>query len=213
MLLPLLLVIAEVTRKRLLAPRALRRVGDGGPGADALVHAGVLEEQCEGAVAAHGVSRDGDAAGVELLEVLKDELGQLGGEVRLHLVVLLPGVADGVNVKGRGAAKVVAVVLAGQVGAAGRGVREQQGEAQRRGVRVQEALFRHVLGRAGQAGEVDEQGSGLGGGGARRDEEVEVHGRASRGGLVGELEEAAAKGGDGAVGGEGHCGWMESLWD
>lgn len=76
---------------------------------------------------------------------------------------------------------------------------------------VQEALFGDVVGGAGQAGEVDEQRRGLRFGDAGGQEEGEVHGAAGDGGLVGELEEAAAKGGDGGVGGDARHGVLEGL--
>lgn len=206
MLLPRLPIVPQVAAKRLLPPGTLGRVRDGRPGADTLVRARVLEVEGQRAVAAHGVARDGDVLAVELGEGAEDEVRQLLGEVRLHLVVRLPGVLGGVNVKGRGAAKVVGVVLAGQVRAAGARVREQQSEAEGRGVRVEEALLGDIVGRAGEARQVDEHRGWLGGGGARREEEGEVHVGAGCGGLVGELEELAPEGGDGGIGGEGHDG-------
>lgn len=203
-LLPLVLVVAEVAGKGLGAPGAAAGVGDGRKGADRLVLAGVLEEEGEGAVAAHGVAGDGDARGVELGKGGEDVGGQLARDVRLHLVVGVVRRPDRVNVEGGGAAKVPGVVLAGQVEPARRRVRVQQGEAERRGVGLQEALVGHVVGRAGQAGEVEEHGRGGGGGGGGGDEEVEVHGRAGCGRLVGELEQAPAKDADGGVCCEGH---------
>ncbi len=203
-LLPRLLVIAQVAAKGLDAPGPLAGVADGRKGADRLVLAGVLEEEGEGAVAAHRVAGNGDARGVELLELGKDGGGQLLRDVRVHLVVGVVRRLDRVNVKGRGAAKVVAVVLAGQVEPARRRVREQQREAERRGVVLQEALFGRIVGRAGETGEVEQHGRGRGGRGGGRDEEVEVHRRAGRGGLVGELEKATTKDADGGVGRESH---------
>lgn len=204
MLLPLLLVVSQVPAKRLLAPGALGGVRDGRPGADALVGARVLEVERQGAVAAHGVTGDGDPLAVNLGELLEDEIGELLGEVRLHLVVLAPRVLGGVDVEGGGAAKVVGVVLARVIGAAGAGVGEEQGEAQGGGVGVQEALFCDIVGGAGKAGEVDEERRRLGGRSTGREEDVEVHGGAGGGGLVGELEELAPEGVDGRVCGECH---------
>lgn len=209
-LLPLLLVITQVSGEGLLTPGAVDGVGDGRERADTLEHAGVLEVQRQGAVAAHGVAADGDPRRVKLLECAEDEAGQLLGQVRLHLVVGAPGIARGVDVEAGGAAKVPAVVLAGQVEAARGRVRVQQGEAERRGVGVQETLVGDIVGRAGQAGEVDEERRGLGSRGGRRQVEGQVHGRAGGGGLVGELQESTAEAGDGGVGGEcgrhGDCG-------
>lgn len=163
MLLPLILVVSQVSSKGLLTPGALAGVADGRPGTDTLVLAGVLQEQRQGTMATHGMSRDGDPARIQLLEFSKDSLGQLLGQVRLHAVVLAPGVLGRVDVEARGAAKVPRLVLAGEVEPARGRVRVQQREAQRRRVRVQEALVGDVVGRARQAREVDEQGRGLGG--------------------------------------------------
>lgn len=162
MLCPLGLVVAQVPREGLLPPRALAGVADGRKGAHALVLAGVLEEEGEGAVAAHGVAGDGDALGVQLLEVGEEELRQLRGEVRLHAVVGVPGVLGCVDVEGRRAAKVVCVVLAGEVGAARGRVWVEEGEVERRGVSVEEALLGDIVRRARQAGEVDEEGGRFG---------------------------------------------------
>lgn len=212
-LLPLGLVVAEVAAEGLLAPGAAGGVADGGPGRDAPVGPRVLEVQRQRAVAAHGVARDGDAAHVELLELGGQQLGELVGEVGLHAVVVGVGGLDGVDVEGGGAAEVVGVVLAGEVGAARGGVGEGEGQPGGRGVRVQEALLRHVVGRAGQAGEVEQEGRRGGGGGGGREEDVEVHGRLGGGGLVRQLEELAAEGGDGGVCRECHfCVFLLSFF-
>lgn len=163
MLLPLLLVVSKIARECLLTPGTLGWVRDGGPGADTLVGARVLEVQSQGTVTAHGVARDGDAGRVKLLEVIKDELGELLAEIGLHVVVLAPGVLLGVDVEAGGATKVPRLVLAGEVEATGRRVGVEKGEAQRSGVGVEEALFRDIVGGAGEAGEVDEKRSWLGG--------------------------------------------------
>lgn len=201
-LLPLLPILTEIPRKRLLAPGTRRRVRNGRPRTDALILARVLEIQRQGAVSAHGVARNGHALRIQLLEVREDDVGQLVGDIRLHLVVLGPRLLRGVDVKGRAAAKVPGVVLARMVRAARRRVRVEQRELEGRGVGVQEALFGDVVRGAGQAGEVDEQRGRVGGGDAGGQEEGEVHGAAGGAGLVGELEEAAAKGVDGGVCGD-----------
>lgn len=202
MLLPLLPILTEIPRKGLLSPGTRRRVRNGRPRADALILARVLEIQRQGAMSAHRMARNGHALGIQLLKVRKDDIGQLVGNVRLHLVVLGPRLLRGVDVKGCAAAKVPGVVLARVVGAARRGVRVEQRELEGRGVGVEEALFGDVVRGAGQAGEVDEQRGRVGGGDAGGEEEGEVHGAAGGAGLVGELEEAAAKGVDGGVGGD-----------
>lgn len=160
---------------------------------------------------AHRVARNRHTLRIQLLKLRKDELGQLLGDVRLHLVVLRPRLLRGINVKGRSAAKVPGIVLARVIRAAGRRVGIQKRELEGRGVSVQEALFGDVVGGAGQAGEVDEQRRGLGLGDAGGQEEGEVHGAAGDGRLVGELEEAAAKGGDGGVGGDARHGVLGGL--
>lgn len=111
---------------------------------------------------AHGVAGNGHARGVQLLEVGEDEVGQLLCDVRLHLVVLGPRLLRGVDVEGRRAAKVPGVVLARVVRAARGRVRVEQRQLEGRGVGVEEALFGDVVRRAGQAGEVDEQGGRFG---------------------------------------------------
>lgn len=201
-LLPLLPILAEIPRKGLFSPGTRQRVRNGRPRADALVLARVLEIQRQGAVSAHGVARNGHAFGVQLLEVGEDDVGQLVGDVRLHLVVLGPRLLRGVDVKGRAAAKVPGVVLARVVRPARGRVRVEQRQLEGRGVGVEEALFGGVVRGAGQAGEVDEQRGRVGGGDAGGEEQREVHGAAGDARLVGELEEAAAKGVDGGVGGD-----------
>lgn len=153
MLLPLLLLVTQVSRKRLSAPRALARVRNGGKRAYRLVLAWVLQKQRQRPVAAHGVAGDGDARSIQLLESGKHQLGQLLGHVRVHLVVGIKGCLEGVNVKGRGAAKIPRVVLAVEVEPARRGVGEEQGQAERRGIGVEETLLAAIIGGAGEARE------------------------------------------------------------
>lgn len=201
---------AQVAGKGLLAPGAVDRVGDGREGGGAPVLARVLEVEGQGAVAAHGVAGDGDAAGVEEGAVLggaEEGVGQLLGQVRLHAVVLAEGRLGGVDVEGGGLAKVPGVALAGEVEAPRGGVRVEDGDVVERGGVLEEALLGAVVRGAGQAREPDEDGDllvllgGLGG-----QVEVQVHGGAGGGGLVGQLEEGAAEGGDCGSGFEGHFG-------
>lgn len=139
----------QVSREGLVAPRAGRRVGDGRERADRLVLARVLEEQGQRAVAAHAVAGDGDAGRVQLVaELGKDGGRQLLGHVRLHVVVLGPGRLRRVDVEAGAGAKVPRVRLARQVGAAGRRVRVQHGDAGLGGPLLEEALFGAVLGGA-----------------------------------------------------------------
>lgn len=197
MLVPLLPPPAQVPSEGLLPPRAPRGVADGGEGADAPIPPRVPEEEGQGAVAAHGVAGDGDAAGVELGVVQGQQGRELLGDVRLHVVVCAPGVAGGVEVEARRAAKVPVGVLARVVRPARGRVGVEDGEAEAGGVGVEEALLRAVVGGAGQAREEDEQRGGGRGGRAAGDEEVQVHGGFGRGRVVRELVDCAAEGGDG----------------
>lgn len=70
---------------------------------------------------------------------------------------------------------------------------------------LEEALLRAVLGRAGQTGQVDQEGDLLGRVlGSLGQVEVEVHLAASGGGIVAQLQQLAAEGGDGGLGGDRH---------
>lgn len=131
--LPPLLVVAKISAKRLLAPGAVDGVRDGGKGRNGLVFAGVAQElvqrqngahstgntqisektyQSESSVASHAVSRDAHAAGVELREGGKDCLGQLLGDVSVHVVTIVVGGLGRVDVEAGPGAKVPGVVLA-----------------------------------------------------------------------------------------------------
>ena len=68
---------------------------------------------------------------------------------------------------------------------------------------LEKALFRAIVGGAGQTGQIDQYGHLLGLG-LRRQVEVEVHFAAGSGGGVAKLEQLAAKGGDGCFGGDSH---------
>lgn len=69
---------------------------------------------------------------------------------------------------------------------------------------LEEALLRAVVGRAGQPGQVDENGDLLAGDSLRREVEVERH--LAFGGSRGmaQLEQFAAEGGDGSLCGDSH---------
>mmetsp|Transcript_54449 Transcript_54449/g.122463 ORF Transcript_54449/g.122463 Transcript_54449/m.122463 type:complete len:264 (+) Transcript_54449:166-957(+) len=62
-LLPALLVVPEVQREGLLAPRGVRRIGDRGEGRDGPVLAWVLQRNRHCAVSSHAVAHDADAVG------------------------------------------------------------------------------------------------------------------------------------------------------
>lgn len=67
---------------------------------------------------------------------------------------------------------------------------------------LEEALLRAVVSRAGQTGQVDQEGDLLRRGLVRLrwQVQVEVHLAAGRGGIVGELQQLSTKGGDGCLG-------------
>ena len=67
----------------------------------------------QGAVAAHAVAGDGDAAGVQLGEVREQRRGQLVADVAGHLVAFVPRRLGRVDVEAGAAAEVVSVVFAG----------------------------------------------------------------------------------------------------
>jgi hypothetical protein len=171
----LLLVLAKVTAESLLAPGTVARVGNRRKSRHRLVHAGVLQEECESAVAAHRVAGDGDAGAVELFELREECFGELVGDVAVHVVALVVGLLGGIDVEAGAGAEVVALVFALDVEAARGGVGEDDGDVVFGGGRLEEALLGAVVAGAGQAGEVEEDWGGLGGGGGAGDEEVEFH--------------------------------------
>ena len=70
---------------------------------------------------------------------------------------------------------------------------------------LEEALLRAVLGRASQTGQVDQEGDLRGRVlGSLGQVEVEVHLAASGGCIVAQLQQLAAEGGDGGLGGDRH---------
>jgi hypothetical protein len=159
----LLLVLAKVAAESLLAPRAVAGVGDGRESRHRLVHAGVLEEQRQGTVAAHRVAGDGDAGAVELFELREQRVGQLVGDVAVHVVALVVGFLGGIDVEAGARAEVVAVIFALDVEAARGGVGEDDCDVVFGGGRLEEALLGSVVAGAGEAGEVEEDWRGLGG--------------------------------------------------
>lgn len=86
------------------------------------------------------------------------------------------------------------------------GVRVEHSDALLAGAMLEESLLGAVLRCAGEAGQVNQDGNLLGGvlEGLRWQVEVETHLTASRGGIVGELEQLAAEGGDRGLGRDGH---------
>ena len=104
-------LLAEIAPERLLPPRGLQRVRNGGKGTAAPVHARVLEVHRQGAVATHAVPADAQTSGVDLRELGEDDAGKLGGDVRVHPVVVGPRGRGRVDVESRARAQVVRVVL------------------------------------------------------------------------------------------------------
>ena len=100
----------QVTREGLLAPRDLGRITNGRKGRDADVRGGVLQEDGEGAVAAHGVPKDGLLHAHLALEHVLHQRRQLRGDIGVHLVVRSPRFRGGVHVKAGAGSEVVRVV-------------------------------------------------------------------------------------------------------
>lgn len=63
-------------------------------------------------MAAHAVTGDADAARIEFLKGGEERLGELLGDVRVHFVVLRPGLLCGVDVEARAGSEVVCVIFA-----------------------------------------------------------------------------------------------------
>lgn len=68
--------------------------------------------QCQRAVASHAVTGDANSARVQLLEGRKESIGEFLGDVRVHVVALVPWLLGGVYVEARAGAKVVCLILA-----------------------------------------------------------------------------------------------------
>ena len=72
---------------------------------------------------------------------------------------------------------------------------------------LEETLLRAIVARAGQTGEVYQEGDSVEGvhGGLRGQVEIEDHFTVGGGGIVGEFEELASEGYDCCFGLDGHC--------
>ena len=131
MLLPLLLVLAEVALEGLLAPGAVDGVANRGKGRYGPVLAGVAEKlfesvrcfvptrvkegetnQSESTVSTHAVTSDADFVGVELRESSKDGLRQLRGDVAVHVIAIVVWGVGGVDVEAGTSSEVIRIVLA-----------------------------------------------------------------------------------------------------
>lgn len=60
----------------------------------------------------HAVASDADFAGIELWESSKDSLGQLLGDIAVHVIAFVVGSLGGVDVETGAGAEVIRVVLA-----------------------------------------------------------------------------------------------------
>ena len=114
----------------------------------------VFQRDLQRAVAAHAVS--GDAAPLADGVVLFEVGGQFLHDVVVHPVVRCPRCAGGVHIEARALAEVVAGVV-GDIRAARRGVRHDQGETVFGGVALRPGFGRKVFVGAGEAGEPVEQ--------------------------------------------------------
>jgi hypothetical protein len=112
MFLPDLPILPDISLKRLLAPWTHARIRNRRKRAHALVLPGVLQEQRERTMAAHGMSGDGDARGIKLGEGGEECVGKLAADVGFHFVVFGPGALRCVDVEACAGAEVVGVVFA-----------------------------------------------------------------------------------------------------
>mmetsp|Transcript_12658 Transcript_12658/g.23849 ORF Transcript_12658/g.23849 Transcript_12658/m.23849 type:complete len:206 (-) Transcript_12658:314-931(-) len=106
-LLPALLVWAEVEVEGLLSPRDLRRIADGSEGRDRRIPVWVLQSNRECSMATHGVPRDG-ALGSDR-EVGLHEIRELLDDIIIHVVVGLVLLGGRVEVESSSHAEVVGV--------------------------------------------------------------------------------------------------------
>mmetsp|Transcript_50528 Transcript_50528/g.132887 ORF Transcript_50528/g.132887 Transcript_50528/m.132887 type:complete len:223 (+) Transcript_50528:38-706(+) len=104
-LLPCLFVIAQVQAQSLCPPRHIHRVADRCKRRHGGVAIRVLQSNCQGTVAAHGVARDG--AEGRHREIGLNKLGQLLHHVVVHVVMLLVLLCRGVEIEARPHAEVV----------------------------------------------------------------------------------------------------------
>mmetsp|Transcript_94837 Transcript_94837/g.273015 ORF Transcript_94837/g.273015 Transcript_94837/m.273015 type:complete len:296 (+) Transcript_94837:1178-2065(+) len=147
-LLPSLLVVAEVQGQGLLAPGDLHGVHDGREGGDRLVHAGILQGDGQRSVPAHGVASDANLVRKDR-KLLHDDVPELLRDVVVHVVVLFVLVRRRVQVEARARPEVVGLrVLVRHIVAARGGVRHHEDEAQLGGALEGASLLREVLVRA-----------------------------------------------------------------
>ena len=167
---------AEIPAEGLLAPGAVHGRADRREGRDAAIAPRVAQRADQRAVAAHRVTEDPGARLIDG-ELLGHQRRQLARNVGVHAVVHRPRRRAGVHIEAGARTEVIAVVFAGQVGAARRGIGHHQGQAELRCAALRAGLDREVLLRAGQSGEEVQHGyrPGLG---RRRHEHGKAHGRA-----------------------------------
>lgn len=107
-----LIILAKVPLKRLLAPRALARIRNRRIRRDRLVFGRILQEQGQSPVSTHTMPRYADTVRVQLLERREEGLGELFGDVAVHLVAFAPGLLCRVDVETGTGAEVVGIVFA-----------------------------------------------------------------------------------------------------
>mmetsp|Transcript_21101 Transcript_21101/g.84125 ORF Transcript_21101/g.84125 Transcript_21101/m.84125 type:complete len:269 (+) Transcript_21101:116-922(+) len=141
---------AQVPLEGCGAPRDGGRMANRREGRHARVPVRVLPRERQRPVAAHRVSRDaGAAARDDLGHGRLEHLGELGRDVRFHVVVRRPRRFGGVEVEPRPRPEVVSIVFAGKARAARRGVRRDERDLSRRRAPRRAGFLRKVLVRAG----------------------------------------------------------------
>lgn len=141
-LLPLLLIVSQISGECLLAPGAVDGVGDWRKGGYRLVLARVTEElfpgrlvqflfehrpdgkahismrhtyQSQGTVTAHTVTSDANPACIQLRESSKDSLGQLLRHVAVHVVSVVVRRLGSIDVETGAGTKIPRIILSGNV--------------------------------------------------------------------------------------------------
>lgn len=106
MLLPRLLIIIQIPRKRLLAPRSLARIRNRRKRNNAFIYPRILQKQRQSSVAAHTMSRNRNARAIQLSERREECIGEFGRDVGFHFVVLGPGRGGCVDVEAGAGAEI-----------------------------------------------------------------------------------------------------------
>src|SRR5690554_834700 len=140
----------QVGAQRVLAPLDFGGGDDRREGRDRAVFSGVFQADDQRAEPAHGVAGDRLARRVDR-KVFGDELGQFVDDIRVHLIMLGPGLGGGVDVESGALSKVPAIRCIVDFIAARAGVGCNDRHAQLRGQALKAALFGDVLPGAGQS--------------------------------------------------------------